>query len=283
MGKHYVPQRYLAGFASTGDARLIWMLDKQTGALSNPAIKRVAQERSYYPEEVERILARQVEDPAHKVLRRLREGSRLRASDRSALALYVATMIARVPRRRRQARELVPDTLERTCARVREALHRIAQSKDPSFLRQKLAELSDIQERYAKSLPDDLQRMIEAPWPSAVMIETIERMVWRVVRTGGPVRFVTSDNPAYYFESLGIGREESELVLPLSTDIALVGNWQGEPGSTIYEDAQQQIVREINRRQVHGAERFVFYHCRATWLETLAATKRPHLSRIIWQ
>jgi hypothetical protein len=107
MGKHYVPQVYLRGFADPWAPDHVWMFDKITKQWTRPAIKRAAKGRDYCDDEAERRLAEVIEMPAHRALAKLRAGPNLTPEDRSHLALYIATMIVRGPRNRRRAGELV--------------------------------------------------------------------------------------------------------------------------------------------------------------------------------
>jgi hypothetical protein len=100
MGKHYVPQKYLAGFATANNPSQVWMYDKQERKWARAAISRVAQERDYFDPETESQLAISVEAPVHKMLAKLRRLEAISAEEREALALYAAVMLMRVPRRR---------------------------------------------------------------------------------------------------------------------------------------------------------------------------------------
>ena len=96
-------------------------------------------------------------------------------------------------------------------------------------------------------------------------------------------RFVTSDNPAFFFEGLGLGSPDSELTFPLSPELALLADWQGTPFSTSVFGAKPGLVREVNRRVVSGAERFIFSHAPQPWLPKVAGKGNPYLSRIQWR
>lgn len=74
--------------------------------------------------------------------------------------------------------------------------------------------------------PDIVRKTIETPWPFESMLHAIHNMHWRVLRAQGPSLFLTSDNPAYFFEGFGLGHQEAELVLPLSTHLLLHCSWQ---------------------------------------------------------
>jgi hypothetical protein len=95
------------------------MFDKQSGQWSHAAISRVAQERGYYPPDVEVALERYVEAPGHVALKALRAGTVLSPDQRDDLLVYVPVMLMRVPRKRRKGREAVPEVLESTMSRFR--------------------------------------------------------------------------------------------------------------------------------------------------------------------
>jgi hypothetical protein len=283
VGKHYVTQEYLRGFAVHGDANSVWMFDKVHRRWSCAAIDKVAQERDYFSPEVESQLADQVESPGHRVLKRLRAPQHLEAGDRDALALYIAVMMKRVPRARRKAYELLPSVLEATVANLRGELDGALASTAPDRLATLLADLDRAVEKAREEPPPGVVEQIRTPTVSKQMFEAIERMVWRmVVRPLNTSPFITSDNPAFYFESYGVGTPNAELTFPISPALALLGSHQGVARSTVVMTTTRDIAKEINRRVASGAERFVFSSVRARWIETLATRRNPFLSRIRW-
>jgi hypothetical protein len=48
-------------------------------------------------------------------------------------------------------------------------------------------------------------------------------------------------------------------------------------------NAEQAIVKEINRRLVSESERLIFYHQAADWLPKLSEKKSLSLNKIEWQ
>src|SRR5687767_3161923 len=108
MGHHYVPQKYLRGFAETRNLDAIWMYDKRLRQFTNPGIKSVAQESGFYNNDVEQQLNELVEKPANTVLDKLRNQDRITETDRIHLGVYIATMLKRVPKRRTEAYSMIP-------------------------------------------------------------------------------------------------------------------------------------------------------------------------------
>jgi hypothetical protein len=66
MGDHYVPRAYLRGFCEKG-TEMIFAYEKGSRRSFRTNIVNVAQERNYYPKDVEKRLASEVEDPPRKV------------------------------------------------------------------------------------------------------------------------------------------------------------------------------------------------------------------------
>lgn len=282
MGSHYVPQKYLAGFVSSSRPAQVWMYDKKTGKSCYAAIRNVAQETGYYPPETERQLA-DLEGSANRALDSLRVGAAITAQEREYLAFYMATMMSRVPRRRRVAQDLYPAALEETFREQHPVLEAWARSAaDSQQVQFRLAEIDGIRTKFRKAPPKEVVKQVRSPWPSRGMVTRVEAMTWRILPAGQDQFYITSDNPAYFFEDCGIGNPRSELVFPISTQLALVANWQGARAATLYMSARASFTKEINRRIASGAERFVFSHRQASWIRTLATRRDPFLSWLVW-
>jgi hypothetical protein len=282
MGKHYVPQRYLEGFSTAWDAKQIWMFDKLTGGWSEAAIKRVAQQRDYFPPDVELRLKRLVEDPGNGALRLLRDGHLLDGREVENLVVYLAVMIMRVPRKRRLGREQFPSVMQETFASIRHEIADLRAAADEGAVERLLAELLRLEAKYVSEIPEQVQLEIENPWPSSRMIEAIRRMCWRCVRAPRDFFFFTTDNPAFFFSAYGVGSTESELTFPVCSHTALIGSFQGPSGTMQLVSPPVSHAKEINRRLASGADRFVYSPRKAVWIETLAKRREPSLSRIIW-
>lgn len=284
MGKHYVPQRYLRRFAVPGDESLIWMYDKVARRWSDRpvAINKVAQERDYYPDDVEKQLTTLVERPGNNAIETFCSRSHFRPEHRSALSVYMAVMTMRGPRKRRESAERFPEVLESTMARLRSEAEEAAGEVDAGALARFLAELDRLEEKYREGIPDPIAEQVRSPWPSAAVVAAVERMTWRFVPAPAGDFYLTSDNPAFYFGAYGLGSPKAELTFPVSADLALLGSHQGPPGSTLLVTPRPALVREINRRTATGAERFIFTGYREWWIEVVANKKYPYLSRIAW-
>lgn len=284
MGKHYVPQEYLRAFAEHSDPDQIWMFDKASKAWRRAAIAKVAQERDYYPADVEEKLNKQVEVPANLALKQLRDREVFTSQDRAALGNYIAVMTMRVPRKRRRGYELLPEVLESTIADARELFTDLAQRTNPAALPKYLEQIEIARKKFATAPPPETQQEIENPWPSTENLNAIHGMVWRFVTPARTdLQFITSDNPAFFFDFYGVGTPDSELTFPVAPDLCLLGSNQGIPGSTLHVTGTRAVVFEANRRIAVGAERFIFHSREASWIGTLARHKdQSRLNRIKW-
>jgi hypothetical protein len=284
VGHHYVPQKYARGFACLDSPSSIWQHDKKTGEARKVSIKRAAQARNYYDPDVEMLLARAVEAPTNPIIEKLIAKKEIAAAERHRLAVYIATMLLRVPAHRRKAMEGYPEQVADYIARFRAEFLRLARSLpdvDPAIVTKRLAEIDAWAKKYAETPPDNIVDEIRSPWPYRSMVSAIEQMTWRILETTGPQYFITSDNPAFYFGGLGLGTPDSELSFPLSTTHSWHGCWQAAASMLVHMQASQGCVREINRRLASTAER-AFYHERAPWLLEILRKADPYLSALHW-
>jgi hypothetical protein len=144
---------------------------------------------------------------------------------------------------------MVPEALGRVIADLREQI--VAAIADPARLAHLLTQLEEAHDKYAVEPPSNVIERIRSPWPSDEVFGAVESMTWRLVlppanTPHGLARFITSDNPAFYFDAYGVGRPESELAIPLASDLALLGSWQGSPGATVGVRAKSALVKEVN-------------------------------------
>jgi Protein of unknown function (DUF4238) len=284
MGHHYVPQRYLQNFSDPAQPKIIWLHDKRGGNAKLVAIKQVANERQFYAQETEDRLARQVELPGNQAIDKLLSGQEISSSERLDLAHYIGIMHKRVPYHRKKAATMIPGALEQVTAGINEML-RVAEAEslsDPETITRRRKEFDAVLEKYKREPPASVFEQINDPKVSHLIEMTIYEMTWRILVSSGPQFFITTDNPAFFFEGLGLGNAESELTFPLSTTHALHGSWQGPKCGQLRLEVDQRIVKEINRRLASSTDRFAFYHREASWLLKILPKQNQYLSRIRW-
>jgi hypothetical protein len=284
MGHHYIPQHYLRNFQDVHDPGFIWMFDKDSGRGCLASITKVVQEASFYEPEIEASLNEIVEKPANRVIDKLLRREGITPEEKSYLALYIAVMLKRVPYHRQQASSSVPQALDDTVIEIRNCLRSLIgdEGVDQAVLHERLTQVDATYDKYKREPPPEVIRQIRAPWPTAEMVELVKGMTWRVLGTSGPNFFMTSDNPAFFFSAYGLKNADAEVCFPSSTLYALHCCWQETDADIVFLDAQQSVVREVNRRLASTTLRFAFYHERAEWLHKILSKESPYLSRIVW-
>jgi hypothetical protein len=285
MGKHYLPQRYLRNFECPGCPGSVWQYDKKTGEVRQVAIKTAAQTADYFPEDLERLLAHAVEGPANPAMAKLIAGQAITDSERHDMALYVATMLMRVPGNRRRMLEVYPIQLADYCARLRhdiKALEGTLPEATPERVAAVLGYLDDFESRAARDPGLAMLEEMMTPVPFTAMVQAIEGMTWRVMLAPESDRFVTGDNPAFIFRWWGLGSRESELSFPLSPTRALHGSWQKGPSLLMFVPASSTFVKEVNRRVVSITERFAFAHETMRWLPVVLRKESLSLNQLGW-
>jgi hypothetical protein len=288
MGFHYNPRKLLEGFCHPDTPGIIWQYDKKTGKVSNPAIGKAAREQGYYSREVEDLLAKQIEHPAHRAVERLRGGEQIDERGRAHLAVYIPTMLKRGPKYRRDGLALMPAVLNDTVMNLKAAIEVLgkAQGVEQALIDAKLADADVAKEKLSKQPPPEVIEQLRIPWPQPEMVQAIHSMTWRFIKTAGPSYFLTSDNPAHLIESVGYASPVAELVFPISSWLALHACYQPPGPDGLIVDGEREnvreIVREINRRVASGAVRFIFYHERAAWLASVGLNYEINFKRINW-
>jgi hypothetical protein len=285
MGNHFVPQAYLRGFQDPSNPDFIWVQSRREPDPRSASIEDVAQSRNFYDPEIEKLLASSVEGPANPVLAKLRAGELPTDRERIALAVYLATMIKRVPKNRIRGRAMAPQILDEVVSRFRGQVQQLAElgRVSPDLATRRLQELEVSYAKLTHELPESVVNQIRDPRPSIQMIEAIVSMRWRVVRAREPEFFITSDNPAFYHEAYGLGTERSELRFPLSPGLALHGCRAGAAAKVVSaHDVPRDWVREFNRSVASGASSIAMSHRRALFLGTLLRRKNPYLFRLVW-
>ncbi len=281
MGQHYVPQHYLRCFATPDDPNFIWMYDKTSKKFNRLPIQNVAQSSEFYSEEDERALSEIIEQPAQAPLEQLRKGQQIDDRGRLAVTVYLESMIKRVPNMRKKLLALVPQEKDKLLAKNRENPESLA-SRVNLTLEQVLPLIDQWEHKFDSqrlSVRDDL---IRRQWSSQEVIECISSMTWRVIKADDSHHFLTGDNPVFFDRGYGLNPPDGEFSFPLSSDVALHGSWQGPPEGLLFVRANPVLVKEIDRRVIFSAERFVFCHEKASWVSVVAEKPKIRLTRIQW-
>ncbi|MFO8164009.1 MAG: DUF4238 domain-containing protein [Desulfatiglandales bacterium] len=266
MGDHYVPQYYLKGF-SQNNGKSIWVYDKVEKRKFTTQIKNVGNITNFYSEEVEQYLANTIENPANEVLKKIRERQKINENEKVTLAEYMAVMFKRVPKGKERLKELAPSICEKLYTEISDDLLQIAidQPDKNHIARRRISEIKEILDKYSKNPPKEIWLGNIPSERSPQVVAALVKMTWMFMECNDTIGFMTSDNPLFYFTSIGVGKPESEVVFPISSNILLWATWRTDLPLR-YLPTKSQLVKEMNRRIVSEATRFIFASNDAVWI-----------------
>jgi hypothetical protein len=202
--------------------------------------------------------------------------------EKEVLCRYIVVLLKRVPKHRQRVKqEIAPKTIssvtEQIYGQIDAAINEYPERS--AFLEARKEEARLLFEKYEKELPDTFIMSL-LRHDSARVVKTLHAMTWRFLTFDQGAAFLTSDNPVFYFEGLGIGREYSEVTVPISSKIALWATWRQDLAEGFFP-TNIQVVKELNRRTVSNTSHYIFYSLKVKWILTLLSKKRHNLNRII--
>lgn len=242
----------------------------------------------YYAPGTEQALGDGIEVPGNNAIDKLLRREDLDPAERSQLAYHMMIMANRGPRKRKEMHDLSRDKWTEVQAEWREEIERRIHENgaDVDLALAQLKEQEAAEEKYSQSLPESLQELIRVPFWTAKSVTCILNMTWHVVPAPTSMFYVTCDTPAHIPDEkggAGVGTINSEFTFALSKNVALIGEHRsGRPCTTVFEKPQAPLTKEINRRTMSHADRFVYSHHNADWIATIAKKGDPQLNRIIW-
>ena len=279
---HYVPQYYLKGFCEPATPSILAVYEKGSRKGFTTTVKNLAQQRDLYPDETEKFLATQIEQPANLVLDKIRDRTPISIEDKAALAAYMMAMMKRVPRSRERLQAAAPKVLDSVFARIDRAMTRLV-AKDPSksvLLMKRREESEQIRARFESSFPDEIWHQLIPPHTAPRALDALSSMTWQFLTFDTETAFMTSDNPVFFFEGMGIGNQDSEVTFPISRHVVLWATWRPDL-EECFRPTSRRIVREVNSRTVSAATRYVFYARKVKWVTGFVNCKTFLLNRIV--
>lgn len=280
MGDHYVPRYYLKGF-SQNDGKTIYVYDKSERRCFATQVKSIANETDFYSPEVEEYLASTIETPANEVLKKIRDRVAISSKEKQVLTAYIVCMMKRVPEGKERLKNLAPGTAAAVRQKI-DILLNVAAAEQPDkreFIEKRRGEIGEIIDRYAKDPPKDVWLTNLPPEKSPRVLAALSSMTWRFLTFDAYPAFLSSDNPLFYFTSMGIGKPESEVTFPISSSIALWATWRPDLREG-YFPTNSQVVKELNRRTCSMATRFIFHSQSEDWVLPLLTKGRWQLNML---
>jgi len=283
MGDHYIPRFYLKGFTQSPESDRIWVYErgKESGFISS--VKSIANEKHLYTREVEAYLANQVEGRANPIIRKIREHIPISSEEKKALAKYILVLWKRVPNHKILLQDKYPKVLNKVITKIDDQFLALLKERPDQMeiIEKRREELKNIRtdEEKKKGFLDEF-------WITNIRSDNTTRamnalcmMNWCYWITKDEY-FVTSDNPLFFFNSIGLANVKSEVSIPISKTIALWATWRTDIKEGSFLKARRQIVREINRRTIKNATRFIFCSDPFDWVIKILSKSKIYLSWI---
>jgi len=266
MGDHYIPQYYLSGFASS-ENDMVWVYEKGGSLKFQSQFKNIAHETNYYSPEVERYLANEIEDPANSVIKKIRDRKQLTQSEKEKLAIYMVVMLKRVPQSKIRMKKAAPAVAQSLQQKWDKEISKLI-LENPSqtdLFEKRRAEIKANLDKYSKNLPKDFWLELIPPERTPNIVKVIPEMTWLFLTCEKFPAFLTCDNPVFYFQGIGVGKPESEITFPISSNIVLWATWKSDIQKG-YSPIKNQAIKEINRRTATNATRFIYHARDEDWI-----------------
>lgn len=280
---HILPKKYLGGFVINGQHPFTWVYKKGeeyspgTGKNTNNPCKQSIRQifaRDFYADptggrkinkesfEIFENQLEKLEKPCDLIFQKLRAFQGITAQERHQFAVYIEMMRRRVVAGRELVVKLLPKNAETYEPSV-EVYRKLGWPDIPETraILRGFAEKMIGREGYAETM----HSKVSASVANSLIVQTLAMMTWSYIVTSDAHPFITSDNPVFTCEKIGLRLNVSELSFPVSAQVALVASWN-KSARDGFTNASQQIVREINRRTASKATRFVYASIDRDWI-----------------
>ena len=278
---HYIPKFYLEGFVDSRNKPYLWVYEKGGNSIVKASAKDIAVEKHYFSfldaqgerdsETLENALA-EIEGKVSSVFKKIFNEELLSEEDRAIFASFLALMMTRVP----NFRNNIATTLESIIKRINLMIASHKKGFAGSIRRFEQNTGTQIGmpvEELRQFILDDSKYEIKAnpQFSLGMAFSNLDRltrvffdMKWTFIKATGDYKFLSGDNPLYYcdpthdphsFYGVGLANKNVEVTLPLSSEVALFSSRQGHSG---YAQGKNAYVKDINKRTILAASRFVF-------------------------
>jgi hypothetical protein len=284
---HTLPRLYLKGFVETKSQAFIWEYTK--GKPFNPghnprrkSIGRPCATKDYYAyrhdtgdvdfDVIENLLE-DFEKPANSVFEKIRSLQWITEEEKATFSFYVIQMHRRVPRYREELAGLLPEAAASLEPEVRRRFC-LPDSKETTEFFNGIFERIKTPKYETRVHLDVLGNT-----RSSLLIDVLRAMKWRFFVAPPNHKFLTADDPVFYFQSLGLLRPNSEVSFPISTEVALVAS-NAEIVREGFFPAPSQVVKELNRRTASRAAHRAYFWQPEQWIVSLLEKKAHEFNSI---
>jgi hypothetical protein len=279
---HYVPAFYLRGFIEQNG--LVWVYSKGMDKVFSNTPENIGYKKHYHTFEkadggkdtntIEDYFCQVWEGPASKTIESIKGGNFPVGEDRQFFARFLGLSFTRSPNHRANVDGILAH-MARTCSTL--------SAKNSGRFRQSLEgyeratgeRLTDDPEKLRSFILDGQYEIVPRPEIYLQMFIrhgvsiglTIEKMRWIFVRSTDRFRYLTSDNPFFFYDptvdrgsfyrGTGLLNKNVELSFPIGRDLALIASWR-EDIAEAFINGTHELVKSINRRTILSAYRFIY-------------------------
>ena len=184
------------------------------------------------------------------------------------MAIYMLNMINRVPQSKVTMKKMMPRSSKKLLEKYENDIVKL-KLKNPlklDFYEKQLNEIRKISEKITKNTPKELWLNLVKPSSMPNALEKIYQMTWLFLIFDDYPAFFTCDNPVFFFKDIGIGKPESEITFPISSNVVLWATWRADLNEG-YSKIKSAVVKEINRRTVNNTTRFLYSAKKEFWIQ----------------
>jgi hypothetical protein len=219
----------------------------------------------------------EIEGQCNPAIEKVRNRNVPTFEERKKMALYLAKFHKRLPAYRQKLQKMLPASAEKLISdpKTYEDLKAQGIAATPELVRQAVeGPLGD--PSYTKMTHLNSLGAIR----SSGIMDALLSMDWRLYVAPGGVPFISSDNPIFYFEHLGLKNERAEVTFPVSSEVCLVLSHHRSSGGGLHR-ATPRDAHQINRRTASQAVAQVYAKTREEWIVNLLNRDR-HLLRYLF-
>lgn len=274
-----MPRFYLEGFVDPKNEPFVWIYEKGNEQITKATVEDIAVRNDYYSftteagekdsDTFEEAFA-DLESKAAPVLKKLKNTERLKDEERSLFSYFIAYSMTRVPNYRDFIEQAAESVIKKAMQMVLSDRTRVAailesvEKKDKAQRAEKIEELAGFVEGEDFSIKVGPEFSLGMVGLAKELAPVFYKMHWAFLRSTEEYKFVTSDNPVYYydptkkvrsFDGVGLMNPGTEVLFPLSRDLTLLCSWNEKKG---YYQINSHAIRIINKKTVIHASRFVF-------------------------
>jgi hypothetical protein len=213
-----------------------------------------------------------LEKPHDPIFKKLLARQMITAAEKRRFSSYIVLMYRRVQTGRKIIKELVSKKgLYEPTDELFQKLNWPNTPETRTYIKQYVEHKAQEKEYHVQQ-----HNRITAASPDSLIVEKLQKMTWTFYIASGSDFFVTGDNPVFIPDACGLAgdKKKSELSFPISTDVALVASWNRTLNEGFVE-ATPQIIKDINRRTVSKASKYIFFSKNAEWVVNLL-NKNPY-------